>query len=273
MPGLTDLIPLAVSAYGALSNNGAADRRLASTYAGDANSALRNQGAVANQLGTFAQGDTAAYNQFAPQARAATQGEADYLRQNPYTDNFSTQALNRATSGVTSAYLRSRANLSSDLARRGMGGDSSALTGGLAAMDASRAGIIGNAGEELAYRKIADNGGRLAQLAQLLSGAGQSAQQGAEGALTPQASIYGNMGSAYDVMAQQARQRASAAGAAQAGAFGNIGNLASALFSGGGNASGGGADYSSGATNMPPGMSYTGLALPRLAPTYPGSGG
>ena len=55
------------------------------------------------------------YQQLDPKYRKAVNSEADYLRNDPYTDQYSTQVLGGATAGTNAAYNAAKANLAADM--------------------------------------------------------------------------------------------------------------------------------------------------------------
>jgi len=124
-----------------------------------------------------------AENDYAVADRTAQRGIADYaalLGTDPYTDQVKAREIGNMTSGVNNAYLSGKANLSSDLAARGIS-DSSALTGGLTGIENARSGAISGALQNVNSEEDANRYSRAQQLAALLAGnAGKLREQGSE---------------------------------------------------------------------------------------------
>jgi len=162
--------PLSLISAGTSLLGGLFGKKRRNPYAGQQAQAygrLGQQGARYGQMAQQAQGGLDRYD---PQYRQGVDEYADYLRRDPYTDQRSTAALSQATAGSAAAYQSAQARLQASLAGRGME-SSSLASGGLAGIEAGRAATMAGAQNDLAFRKIDEEGQRKQMLLQLLSGA------------------------------------------------------------------------------------------------------
>ncbi len=191
---------------------------------------------VAGQYGGMAKTAQNRYNTFRPQADAALGDYADYLKQDPFTDQVSTQVLGRATAGTNTAYDAAKSNLAASMARRGLSGDSSAQVGGDAAIETARAGDFSRAENDLALRRLDTRRSNLSTLTGLLGGQAENERGNAIDATGRQAGVSGSL---LDYYAGQNRE----ANADNDAAYGNtmstisgLGSLAGGMAGGGGRA-------------------------------------
>jgi hypothetical protein len=122
------------------------------------------------------------YGQYNPQYLSAVNNQANYLKQDPYTDAYSANALAGATQGSAQAYQRANANLTASLASRGIT-DSSEMAGGLAGNAQAYAGNEAAAQNNIAQQKIGVADAHRNALISLMGGvanAGYGRQQAAQ---------------------------------------------------------------------------------------------
>lgn len=249
------ILPAALGAAGALAGGLSESKAPSNPYSG-------REVEAANKLGDVGAADAAlthsaqqGYDAFNPQYKDAANSYADYLKQDPYTDSYSTAALGKATAGTNAAYNAAQSNLYASNAARGLSNDSSGLQGGLASIEAGKAGQVAGAQNNLALQKVADHQRNLGMLADFLHGArndergavqaGNAAQAGIAG---EQASIYSGLNnSANEVKASQQKRSDDSNSAL----FGALGQFTGVL--GGGRSAGGGTPPSS---NTAPIVSY-----------------
>lgn len=115
-----------------------------------------------------------------PMLTGAVQKRADSINAGYGQDEMGRIALGNAQTGADAAYGRGRANLSLNLARRGLGGG--VLAGGLSNLEGQRAGVMTQANNQVAQNRIqGDIAGQRELLAmyQNLMNQGQNYQQGA----------------------------------------------------------------------------------------------
>lgn len=207
-------------------------RQNTNPYAGQVNAAANQLGDVAGAFGGIGKTATGDYNNYSQSARAANAQYAGYLQSDPYTDQYSTARINQATNGTNAAYMAAKSNLSAELARRGLGGDSSTLAGGLAGIESARANTIGTAQNNLALEASNARGQRLGQLNALQSGAAQNAFGDATQSYGGADAAYGKIGSLYSGLNEQANQQANIANGQQAQAIGQFAGGLGQLFAG-----------------------------------------
>lgn len=211
IPGL---VSGGLSAIGSLisrNKGGPSVNPAAQTSQANAGAALGSEAGVGNAYGNLAQTGEAQYGTYQPQANAATDAEAAYLKKDPYTDSYSTQQLGTAANQATGDYNAASAQLDANAARRGVampGANSASLAGGYGAIGAARAGQVAGAQNQLAYNKIAANQGRLTQLQQLMTGAAQTGLGNAESGLQGQTGANAEVSSGN--LALSAQQQAQA---------------------------------------------------------------
>jgi len=201
---------------------------------------------VAHQYDLLGNGAMSAFGRYNTGYGDALDSYARLLKADPWTDAYSTGALNNATSGVTNSFLGARASLSADLNRRGIGApgtNSSALTGGDAAIEAARANQMSTAMNNLAMQKIQQRNSNAAALTSLYGGAADNAfghSMGAYGAESGQlGSLYGQQN---DLLQQAIAERQ-----ANANATAGLISTAASFIPGVGPALGAGMKASSGA--------------------------
>jgi len=155
---------------------------------------LAGLGQVAGQAGQLgAQGrELSSYTM--PAYTQQLQNVGQMLTQDPYTDAYRTAQINQATGGVGSAYQQGAAQLQSQLAQRGL--DSSGLmAGGLADLDASRAGALASPMLGVGLNAVQTRTGNNLQWMGLLGSANQDATNMQQNANQQQMGAYGQMGS------------------------------------------------------------------------------
>lgn len=149
------------------------------------------------QSAPYQQSAAAGYGETDPAYRNAVREQSDYLSRDPWTDTQGAAALNQMTGGIAGDADAAAARLSAALAARGIGGDSSALAGGLAGIESGRAQALAQARSQIALRQEGERRSRLAERTDLLGGArGAYAQQGMS-ATSQQAGILSNLNGAY----------------------------------------------------------------------------
>ena len=173
-------------------------------YASQQSNAAASLGGVASGYGQFGQGELGQYDRFSPQYDQAVTQDARLLQSDPYTDSYSAGKIAQATGTTTAAYQSAKANLQAEMARRGISGGG-AEVGGLAGIEASRAGAISGAANNVAMQSVQQRYQNADALTNLYSGATKSAEQGyldalggQESVYGQQAGIYGNLGSQWD---------------------------------------------------------------------------
>lgn len=225
---------------------------------------LGQEAGLAPQYGQQAQQSLGEYGSDNGAYRSAAGAYGDYLKQDPYTDAYSTEQLNNATAGGRAAFQGAQAHLTSSLAQRGLdtgagGMASSALSGGLAQMDQAHAGSLAQAQNQLAMQRIQQRRQNMGALTNLYGGmAGQDYSRGM-GALGAQGNILGNVAGGYGQMgayqnsqAQMQNQQLGAGLSGLGGILGQRAGYAGAMGDMNGNvASGmGGADPNQGVWNL-----------------------
>lgn len=130
-----------------------------------------------NEYGT----DNAGYRQ-------AAGAYGNYLKQDPFTDSYDTAQLAGATNGAAQSYQRANANLSANMASRGLT-DSSEMAGGLAGIGAAQAGSMATTQNALAMNRIAQRRQNLATLTGLTGGMANTDYSRGMGALGAQEGI------------------------------------------------------------------------------------
>lgn len=124
------------------------------------------------------------------------------LQTDPYTDQYRTGQINQATQGVGQAFQGAQANLTGDLAARGLS-DSGLMAGGLASLEGARAGALAAPMVQVGQEATAQRQNNMLQLLQLLD---QTQQQGNQLQLQGtqgQASAYGQIGALGQAQAQR----------------------------------------------------------------------
>lgn len=184
----------------------------------------QEQGLV-GQYGSLASQAGQDYGRYSSGYSDALTNYANLLKQNPYTDSYSTSVLNQATNGLTNDYLGAKAALTADLARRGLaspGADSSMLTGGLASIEAQRAGQLAAAQNNLAMQEIDRQYQNDQALTDLYGGAANTAYGRETGALGEQAGLLQNIGQGQMGLYENARQQQAQHNSAMLGFIGGL---------------------------------------------------
>ncbi len=184
--------------FGKKSNN------QASGYYGQASGAYNREGQIGNQIGANGAQAMGSFNTYDPQYQGAVNARAAYLKTDPYTDTRDSADLNRATAGLNHQYDTAGANLSADMARRGLdtgdGGQNSMLAGGVASLLASKASAHAGAQNAQAYNQIAQRNSNSQQLVGLLGGAADGYYSRGAQAQTEDANIQGNVAGGFNNM-------------------------------------------------------------------------
>lgn len=180
-------------------------------------------------------------DQFDPAYRTAVTSEANLLGTDPFTDQYSTEVLGKATEGTNAAYAGASAAAAQDLARRGLSGGS-LDRGTPESLRAAQAGEIANAQNNLAQEKISSADSRAAALTGLLGGVSGGYRNAAAGGLNSEvgttgdiSNIYQNLNAAGNQVAEENNRNLSTAIGGAAGAIGTA--------IGGAGGGGAGADY------------------------------
>jgi len=159
---------------------------------------LGNLGSLGGQYGNLAQQDMGAYGSANGQYQNALQGQENYLKADPYTDQYSTAQLANATSGTAAAYQRAHANLQASMGASGLGGgDSSMLSGGQASIEAGQAGNMAQAQNSLAMNRISQRAQNLSALTNLTGGVANTDYSRGIGAMGAQEGIDQNLANSY----------------------------------------------------------------------------
>lgn len=191
----------------------------AMTAAGGAAAAQGQLGAQAGQQ----------YGNYIAPANTAVNKYSTTLGYNAYTDPTTAGFLNARTSGMTGDTARAGTNLTANLAGRGIMGNSSMLTGGLAAIDAAAAGELAGARNDLANNEYTQTLANEGTNAGLLTGQRDTAFGQEEGANQDQFSDQMSL-------AQMQYQQQQAAQQALMGTVGAVAGLGGAAFGGTGGA-------------------------------------
>lgn len=167
---------------------------------------LGQEGGIANTYGGLGASALSQYGTDNGQYRSALGGYEDYLKQDPYTDNYSTAQLARATEGTTQAYTRARANLAAAAAGTGQGGGaSSMLAGGEQGINTAAAGQVAGQQNALGMARIAQHGQNLAQLANLTGSVANTDYGRGVNAYGAQLGVLGHLGGEYLGLGQNER--------------------------------------------------------------------
>jgi len=159
---------------------------------------LGNLGALGTQYGNVAQQDMGAYGAANGQYQGALQGQENYLKSDPYTDQYSTSQLARATSGTAAAYQRAHANLQAEAGGSGLGGgNSSMLAGGQASIEENQAGNMAQAQSNLAMNRISQRAQNLSALTDLTGGVANTDYNRGMGAMGAQQGVESNLANSY----------------------------------------------------------------------------
>ena len=210
---------------------------------------LNQENALGGQYGNLSSQAMGQYGADNGQYRSAAGNYANLLQQNPYTDQYSAAQLAQSGAGTSAAYSRARANLQANAAGMGLGGGGgSALSGGLAGIDASQAGTLSGQQNQLALQAIAQHRQNMGQLTDLYGGiAGQDygrgtsalgAQEGVDRSLAGSYLGLGDQERNMEIGYQQQMNQATSAG---------LGSLGSSLGAAGGYKAAGGYGGNSGA--------------------------
>jgi hypothetical protein len=186
---------------------------------------MARQSAVRSQYGSLADSGRSLYSTGDAGYRTAASRYDDYLRDDPYTDSYSAQALARATAGTESAYQGARARLATDLARRGLSPESGAGIGGAASIENARAGMMAAAYGDLAQRKIAERERRQQELLALFEGMRGAGLGQTTGALSAMDNIDRGQASMYADFGANAMAREEARFAGLINLLGQVGEL------------------------------------------------
>jgi hypothetical protein len=190
---------------------------------------LGQEGAVAGQFGNLGATTGQNFQNYNNGSNNAIASYAKLLQQSPYTDAYSTSAINQANSGLSSDYLGAKSALAADMAARGFGGpgqSSSMLAGGLTDIEGQRAGQLANSQNQLAQAKIARQYTNAADLTNLYGGAASNAFGQTGQALGNQAGILGNVGQGQFGLYQNALQQQRDNANGVMGFLGSLGNIA-----------------------------------------------
>ena len=159
---------------------------------------LGQLGQLGNQYGDIARQDMGAYGSANNQYQSALQGQENYLKADPYTDQYSTAQLANAASGTASAYQRAHANLQASMGANGMGGgNSSMLAGGEAGIEAGQAGTIAQDQNNLAMNRIGQRAQNLSALTNLSGGVANTDYSRGMGAMGAQEGVNQNLANSY----------------------------------------------------------------------------
>lgn len=226
MASMVPALSMGSAVLGLFGHHGAGQ---ANQFMSDEADALQGQRTLAGQYGNIGSQQMGNYNADNSQYRNAAGNYANYLSQNPYSDQRSAAAIASGTSGMSDAYNRARANLQSGLSGSGMGGGYSAgLGGGLAGIESGAAGTLGAAQNQLMNQKLALIPQNMQALTNLYGGmAGQDYGNGM-GAMGAQGSMLGNVAQGYGQLGDQAIGMTNATNAAANGLIsGGLGTLGS----------------------------------------------
>lgn len=124
------------------------------------------------------------------------------LQTDPYTDQYRTGQINQATQGVGNAFQGAQANLTGDLAQRGLS-DSGLMAGGLASLEGARAGALAAPMVQVGQDATAQRQQQMLQLLGLLDQTQQQGNQLQMGATQGQAGVYGQIGGIGQGQAQR----------------------------------------------------------------------
>lgn len=164
---------------------------------------LQNQANIGAQYGSLATGALNNYGTDNAGYRGAVKSEADYLREDPFTDSRDAADLATATNGSIQAGQRASSGLTTSLARRGFDPNSSMLAGGLTSLAGQQEATVAGAQNQLANRKIATRQANMGALTSLLGNESGVDYSRGTSALNAQDSIDGSVGRTYLGLGQQ----------------------------------------------------------------------
>lgn len=170
----------------------------------------RNLGNLENNAGLYGQQyrqNIGQFNAYAPQESQAVQNYAAFLGRDPGTDAYGTALTQRYAGNAAGNYVQGAASLMARNARRGFGGNSGDVQGGLAALENGRVQAVTNAqyqyGADLQQQQMQ----RLAMLQNLYGQQADNAFGRANQSLGAQNALYGGLADNYGQMAQQGYAR------------------------------------------------------------------
>lgn len=190
---------------------------LSNGYLGSLGNVAAAYGSLASQSAGQYSGDNASYRQ-------ALQNQSDLLQQG-FGNQDRAGYIAGQTANVGGAYQQGQANLTNDLSARGLGMSGSAA-GGLADLDASRAGAYSTAANQAQNYFSNAQLQRSNQLTNLLGGAASTDYGRQTSALGAQGGLDSTLAGDYSAEAQAQYQRQAAQ---NAGLFGSIGSIATGL--------------------------------------------
>lgn len=170
---LPSIFSVAAPIVGSLLGKGAAGNAPTIPYSPQVQQNLNNTALAGNSLTNLGGQQTGNFNAFQPTEANTVNSDISLLQQNPYTDSESAALLGQANQGTQAGYGGAMASLAQQLQQRGIGGgdstggQNSALSGGLTAIDTARASQLGNTQNQIAQNAIQQRYQNLAQAAQL----------------------------------------------------------------------------------------------------------
>lgn len=207
-------------------------KKTSNPYAPKANAAYRSlQGTVRPQYQQLQQRGTANYNRYAPQSQAATGSLIAMLKQNPYTDAYSTNILQRTDAQNLQDKIAAQSRLAQRLSQSGNDG---LMAGGMANLESDYLQNLTQSRNDLAYRKVDAQQNQALALQQLLQGLTNDAQGQETAALGQLQGIDSNLLSLFLGAGQNQSARNDAYNANQAAnqgqMAGSVGSLVAALL-------------------------------------------
>lgn len=174
-------------------------------------------GDMYNQANSRYQGNQA-------QADRATTALSDYLTSDQATNPYNAEQTAKYEQGASEGAAAAQANLSQELASRGMGPSSSAAVGGAASINAAQLANHANVQARIAQENEARHQGNLETNANLLSGVANTDYGRATGALDNQAGINSGLMSEEDELSMDEYNQKVAQQNAQAQFWASLGS-------------------------------------------------
>ncbi len=229
--GFDDALAVGGGLASLLGGGGGKAQRQADAYRNQSENFLKRQNGVLGDIRGLRDSSMNAYTDFAPDALSSLRGYADYLGQDPWTDERNSAYLNNATEGIDADYARGVTN---SVAQNALAGtpQSSRTAGDIYSLTNNRNAVFGKARNDRANFQAGDRERRLAQLASVLGGARSGFLNETQGGNQDLYSGYGAQSSAYGNLAGGAQGRADAAGGAQAGLYGGLASYLPGLLNG-----------------------------------------
>lgn len=189
---------------------------------------LSQETAQAGNIAGIGNAEQSNFDTYNPQSNEAIQSYVDFLKSNPWTNQFTANALNQRTQGITAAGNAGEANIDAQAARNGVAG-SSANLGKSVALQTGLASDRAAAANDVYNTQYNQHINALQNIYGVLTGAANTARTGAQSAYGTAAGEYGSAASGEGALnaaeQAQANRETDQGNAASNGLFGSVGDI------------------------------------------------